>query len=151
MFLCTGSILLRAVPQEPDIPPHRSHPHEDNLSSPYHPPKLWVGYFYENTQPALRSLLGAPCSPLGPRKDWKSAESQPSLFHGWSIGVAVLRQPLFLAEHQAEALGRGEQQVRRMVELALAFGGARVPGAEADTHGSGVSVNFLQRGLEVLG
>ena len=95
MFLCTGSILLRAVPQEPDIPPHKSHPHEDNLSSPYHPPKLWVGCFYENIQPALRSLLGAPCSPLGPRKDWKSAESQPSLFNGRSIGVAVPRQQLF--------------------------------------------------------
>ena len=38
-----------------------------------------------------------------------------------------------------------------MVELALAFGGARVPGAEADTHGSAGSVNFLQRCLEVLG
>ena len=62
-----------------------------------------------------------------------------------------LRQPFLLAEHQAEALGRGEQQVGRVVELALAFGGRRVPGTQADPDRADVAIDFLQRGLKVLG
>src|SRR5947209_3035360 len=58
--------------------------------------------------------------------------------------------PFLLREKKAETLGRGQKNVRRTIELLLAFVAGRVTGTQTDVDGRVSSINFAQRFLEIF-